>query len=415
MPDQTNPIALRTPTRETFREFLVPAMIAFGEVWTDDEITIEADMVEFDRMVGAFDGSLAVGVSGAFTFRMTTPGGEVGAAGVTLVGVLPTHRRRGILRQMMTELYRQATERGEPVAILWASEGAIYQRFGFGMATKGANFEAVKGKIVFSNPIEPEGRVRLVERDEFIELARPVYEARRPTLNGSISRDDVRWRLGIAHDADWMQYGRGHKVLAVYEVDGKARGYAIHRRKGDWQQTGPQHIVTVFEVLGLDPAAEQVLWQWLFSLDLVETVACWRAPEPNPLLLMITEPRRLNMSVADAIYLRIIDLKGALEGRRYRGPGSVVFDVTDADMPANAGRWRLTVAADGAGELTAASAAEAVDLVVDVRDLASVYLGAYRFGDLASAGRVRECRPGALADADALFATSTAPWNSTMF
>ena len=390
-------------------------MIAFGEVWSDGEFENEADTVEMDRMVGAFEGDLAVGVSGAFSFRMTTPGGEVGAAGITLVGVLPTHRRRGILRQMMTELYRQATERGEPVAILWASEGAIYQRFGFGMATRGANFEAAKGKIRFSNPIEPAGQVRLVERDEFIELARPVYDARRPTLNGALARDDTRWRLGVAHDADWAQYGRGHKVLAVYEEGGEVRGYAIHRRKGDWAQTGPQHTITVFEVLGLDPAAEQILWQWLFSLDLVETVACWRYSDPNPLLLMITEPRRLNMSVADAIYLRIIDLKGALEGRRYRGPGSVVFEVTDEDVAANAGRWRLTVDGGGAGELAAASAAEAADLQLDIRDLASVYLGAYTFGDLAGAGRVRECRPGALADADALFATSTAPWNSTMF
>ena len=85
-----------------------------------------------------------------------------------------------------------------------------------------------------------------------------------------------------------MGFGRGHKVLAVYEVDGQARGYAIHRRKADWAQTGPQHTITVFEVLGLDPEAEQALWQWLFSLDLVETVACWRGPEPNPLLLIWT-------------------------------------------------------------------------------------------------------------------------------
>ena len=170
----------------------------------------------------------------------------------------------------------------------------------------------------------------------------------------------------------------------------------------------------MFEVLGLDPAAEQVLWQWLFSLDLVETVACWRGPEPNPLLLMITEPRRLNVSLADAIYLRIIDLKGALEGRRYRGPGSVVFEVTRRGLAANAGRWRLTVGPTGRGSWRGRGG-EAADLQLDIRDLASVYLGAYRFGDLASAGRVRECRPGAIADADALFATSTAPWNSTMF
>ena len=132
MPDDVTAITLRNPTDETLASFYVPIAIAFGEEFSAAEIEMEREFLELDRIFGAFEGETQVGLSGTFTFRMTTPGGEVGAAGVTLIGVMPTHRRRGILRLMMTRLFEQARERDEPVAILWASEAAIYQRFGFG-------------------------------------------------------------------------------------------------------------------------------------------------------------------------------------------------------------------------------------------------------------------------------------------
>ena len=176
----------------------------------------------------------------------------------------------------------------------------------------------------------------------------------------------------------------------------------------------------MLEVLGLDPVAEQAMWQWVFSLDLFASVRIWRGPVPHPLQLLVTEPRRLRAIVGDGLWLRILDPKVALEGRRYRGPGTLVMDLTDEFCPENAGRWQLTVpGGDGAAEVTRwirrPACGAAPDLELDISDLAAVYLGAFRFGDLAAAGRVRECRPGALADADALFATSTVPWNSTPF
>ena len=168
------------------------------------------------------------------------------------------------------------------------------------------------------------------------------------------------------------------------------------------------------ELIGLDGVSEQALWQWVFSIDLVGVVNTWRGPMPHPLQLMVTEPRRLASGVADAMWLRIIELPAALEGRSYRGPGSLVFEVTDDFCPWNAGRWQLTVPTeDGIATVTGTRAAP--DLAMDIRDVAAVYLGAFRFAELAGAGRVRECRPGALAAADALFTTPSAPWNSTMF
>ena len=414
MPDDVTGITLRNPTAETLASFYVPISIAFGEEFSAAEIEIEREIVELDRVFGAFDGETQVGLSGTFTFRMTTPGGEVGAAGVTLVGVMPTHRRRGILRLMMTRLFEQARERGEPVAILWASEAAIYQRFGYGLGDPPERDRGAKDKIVFARPIESIGQVRIVDRDEAAERFIPIFEARRAVTPGMLNRVDAKWRLQLLNDAEWMRQGNGTKVLALLEVDGEARAYVVYRIKSDWDSHGPKSVVTVMELIGLDAVAEQALWQWVFSIDLVGVVRTWRGPYPHPLQLMVTEPRRLALSVNDAMWLRIIELPAALEGRSYRGPGSVVFEVTDDFCPWNAGTWQLSVPeADGVASVTGTRAAP--DLSMDIRDLAAVYLGAFNFAQLAAAGRVKECRPGALAAADALFATPTTPWNSTMF
>jgi predicted acetyltransferase len=413
VPDDVTGITLRNPTDETLASFYVPIAIAFGEEFSAAEIEMEREFLELDRIFGAFEGETQVGLSGTFTFRMTTPGGEVGAAGVTLIGVMPTHRRRGILRLMMTRLFEQARERNEPVAILWASEAAIYQRFGFGLATLQAEIEAQKDKIVFARPVESPGRVRIVDRDEAAERFPPIFEARRAVTPGSLTRIDAKWRQ-LLNDAEWMRNGNGPKVLALLEVDGEARAYVIYRIKADWDSHGPKSIATVMELIGLDAVSEQALWQWVFSIDLVGIVRTWRGQVPHPLQLMITEPRRLAMSVHDANWLRIIELPAALEGRSYRGPGSLVFEVSDDFCPWNAGTWQLSVPeSDGVAKVTGTRAAP--DLSMDIQDLATVYLGGFNFAQLAAAGRVKECRPGALAAADALFATSTIPWNSTMF
>ena len=126
--------------------------------------------------------------------------------------------------------------------------------------------------------------------------------------------------------------------------------------KADWDNHGPKSVATVMELIGLDAAAEQALWQWVFWIDLVGIVRTWRGPVPHPLQLMITEPRRLATIVSDGMWLRIIDLPAALEGRSYRGPGSLVFEVTDDFCPWNAGTWQLAVPeSDGVAKVTGAA------------------------------------------------------------
>ena len=240
MAAMTEEIVLRNPTEAEFPRFIAPLSIAFNQEVTAAAIENDRRTIELDRFLGALDGDAVVGCGGAYSFTLTVPGGEVGAAGITAIGVLPSHRRRGILRQMMTWLFAQARERGEPVAILWASEAAIYQRFGYGPGTLQTNLDMIKDKIHFVRPVDPPGRIRIVGLDEAVERFSSVYEGVRGATPGAISRTEARWRYETLADAEWMRYGNGAKVLALHETDGEADGYVIYRTRGDWDQSGPK-------------------------------------------------------------------------------------------------------------------------------------------------------------------------------
>ena len=219
----------------------------------------------------------------------------------------------------------------------------------------------------------------------------------------------------MAFDAEWMQHGRGAKSMVLLEVDGEPRAYAIYRIKADWDNRGPRNALSVLELNGIDAADEQAMWQWLLRVDLVTTVKGFRGPVPHPLQLQLTEPRRMGVNTSDEMWLRILDLAPALEGRTYRGSGDLTFELTDEFCPWNAGVWRLTVADGGVGSVAEAPAGAEVDLAFDVSALNTIYLGGFTFGELARAGRVTERRDGGIEAADALFATSIKPWNSTPF
>jgi len=404
-------IVLRTPTEEEYPRFIAPLSIAFNRRMSEAEIDADRRTVERDRFVGALDGDAVVGCGGAYTFRMTVPGGEVGAAGITSVGVLPTHRRRGILRKMMGWWFDQARARHEPVAILWASEAAIYQRFGFGPATQQTFLEAPTDKIRFLRPVEPPGQIRIVEPDEAFRLFPPIYDALVSTVPGAVNRSPARWSEEQLADTEWSRHDNGDKVLAVHEQDGAPTGYVIYRQRPEWDFSGPKSVLTVIEVAAVDPISEAAIWQWLFSIDLIGTVRVWRGPAPHPLHLLVTEPRRLSTTLNDGLWMRIIDLPAALEARSY--------EVTDEFQPSNAGRWMVSMEAGGSrpgrAQVRPAEPRVDADIALDIADVAAVYLGAFRFADLAGVGRVIECRPDGLARADALFSHPGRPNTATVF
>jgi predicted acetyltransferase len=414
IPVMTDEITLRNPRPDELHEFWRPLADAFAESLTKEEIEAERPLIDFERFIGAFDGDKQVGTAGAYTLRLTVPGGEVGTAGITGVAVRPDYRRRGILRLMMDWMLEDARTRGEPVAVLTASEAAIYQRFGFGQASTTSSFTLDPALAEFGEPVDlgPGAQIRMVDTDEATELFAPIYDRVRPGLPGALDRIEPKWRLWLVADAEWMRRGQGIKYMAVIEVDGEPRGYAIYRIEHSWGATGPASTMNVLEVTGLDPAAEQALWQWLLSMDLVRSIVGRRGPVPHPLQHWLLEPRRLAMTIVDGLWLRILDLPEALSARRYVGSGSLVLDVADDMFESNAGRWQLDID-DGRAEVTRTNVAP--DLELDIGTLAAAYLGGFRFVDLGVAGRVRECQPGVLQTADALFTPPRAPWNSTPF
>ncbi len=415
IPVMTDEITLRNPRPDELHEFWQPLADAFAESLTKEEIEAERPLLDFDRLIGAFDGEKRVGTAGAYTFRLTVPGGEVGAGGITGVGVRPDYRRRGILRQMMDWLLEDARKRGEPVAVLTASEAAIYQRFGFGQASTASSFTLDAALAEFGEPVDlgDRAQIRMVDTDEATELFATIYDRVRPGIPGALDRIEPKWRLSLVADAEWMRRGgQGIKYQSVIEVDGEPHGYAIYRIEHNWGSTGPASTMNVLEVTGVDPAAEQALWQWLLSMDLVRTIVGRRGPVPHPLQHWLLEPRRMSLTITDGLWLRILDLPEALSARRYVGSGSLVVDVTDDMFESNAGRWQLDIEA-GRAEVTRATAAP--DMELDIGTLAAAYLGGFRFVDLGVAGRVRECQPGVLQTADALFTPPRAPWNSTPF
>jgi predicted acetyltransferase len=410
---------IRVPAPDQMRAFMAPLREAYAEDFADADVADWLRICEPDRWLGAFEDEttdVVAGAASAYTLRMTVPGGEVGAAAVTGVGTRPDYHRRGVLRSLMRRQLDDVRERGEPVAILWASEGTIYQRFGYGMATVDGFFEVPSARTAYARPVPPEGRVRIVSEEESLQLVPAVYEAMRRVTPGALSRSDTWWQAGPLSDPEYSRRGLSHKVRVVYEADGVPEGYAVYRIKDDWDHRGPKSVMEVREAVTNTPRALRGLWRYLFEVDLVRTVKVFRQSVPNPLQQILLEPRALGLIANDGLWLRLVDLPGALGARRYAIPGRLVLEVSDAFCPWNAGIWRL----EADGEAWAAvgrvePTTDAPDLVMDTTDLAAIYLGGQRAVDLAQAGRIEERMPGALRRATAMFAAERTPWCVSMF
>jgi predicted acetyltransferase len=414
-----SPWDLRVPSADELKAFMVPTSIAFAEASTGPEVDDWAKLLEPERWLGAFEDPAStepVGAATALSRRLTVPGGEVAAAAITAVGVRPDHRRRGALSALMRRQLDDIRAAGESVAVLWASEGAIYQRFGYGLATFDGSIEAVAARTAYTRPRQPEGRVRLVSEEESRTLFPPVYEAMRSRTPGAISRPQDWWEIIILADPEYSREGMSERYRVVYEADGEPEGYATYRVKEGWDALGPKGVLSVRDVVAVTPRAERAIWRYLFDIDLVQTVKAAHLAVPNPLQHLLAEPRALGLTVADGLWARLVDLPAALRARTYATTDSLVLQVSDGFCPWNDGRWRMSTSGDpGAAVAAVEQTDDDADLELDTTDLAAAYLGGPRLLDLAAVGRVAERTPGAVARAHALFSTGREPWCNTMF
>jgi predicted acetyltransferase len=401
-------ITVRPIEEQEVKDFFSAAVQTFGEAPRDDDLARYSRVHEIDRSIAAVEGDAIIGTTGAFSFRLTVPGGEVDAAGVTIVSVLPSHRRRGALTKMMRHQLDDVRRRGEPVAILWASEGAIYQRFGYGMASVGAAMEVERDRASFIQPSPVGGTTRLLSAEEALLVLPEIYDRERAVTPGMYRRSEEWWDAHSLADPEHHRDGGGPLLRAVWELDGRPGAYVLCRMHPQWGDDGvPSGHVSVKELIATSPLATREIWRFVFGIDLVARIKAWNQPVDDPIFHMLGEPRRLRPMLHDNLWLRIVEVRSSLLSRRYSAEGTITFELTDSFCPYNEGIYELE-AKDGEARLEDASGAP--ELSLSASDLGACYLGGTTFTQLVRAGRVLEHAAGAAERADTLFRSERAPW-----
>ncbi|MFC0627398.1 GNAT family N-acetyltransferase [Kribbella deserti] len=390
--------------------------LSFAETITDEDWTVELNVHEPERGLVAVDGKEVVGYACIYSLSMTVPGGPAPVAGVSMVTVKPTHRRKGILRQLMSRQLTGLYESGaEPVAALTASEPEIYGRFGYGLASE---------HLRLTIPRKP-GQLRSVPGVEDVEVryadvAESLDECTR------IHNEVAATRVGMfQHNGGWPAYVSNELVLAggtgggssaarcvLARKDGSLTGYAYFRTKRAVENNAARNTVLVDRVHATDLASYVALWRFLLDQDLMTETRFGRFALDDPFMTLLLNGRPAQPQLFDGLWIRLVDFPRALAARTYENEVDVVLGVRDEFCPWNEGSWRLT---GGPGGATCERTTQAPDLLADVRDYGALYLGRPGLTRLADAGLVEELTPGALLRTSQAFRTERLPWLDTGF
>jgi predicted acetyltransferase len=420
MPDTAKGPEISLVTREGAPDLLAVDQWAFGfdpalygEPEQPDGQVEVLDTLEWDRTYGAWldQPHRLAGIYSVHSVRCPLPGGTSTPAGaLTWVGVHPRDRRRGVLTALIGHHLDGAERAGEPISLLFASEPVIYQRFGYGQASRCVTLELGRGIELRDVPGADDLVVDfdLADPDRWTARLAACYRAARAGRPGWVGRDGAALERYALHDPPARRKGAEPlRVLTVSTPEGDLRGYALFRRRPKWTDGVPAGTVLVTEAVALDGAASRALWGRLTDLDLTTTVETPVLPEDDPLVRLTLDPRTAAPRTWDGLWLRLIDVPAALAARRYQVPVDAVIEVRDAGRPVNSGRWRLTGDPDGA-ECVATSDPAQVEL--DVRDLASTYLGGTTWTSLVGAGLVTVRDAAAPAALSVAFASPVAPY-----
>ena len=399
-------IEFRTPGDHERLEYTRVLHRGFSGHFRAEPGELESDKTIYgslERASCAFDGDDLVGTSCWVPFELTVPGGKTDFMGVTDVTVAATHRRRGIMREMMRRLLIDGHQRGQHLAGLWASESNIYGRFGYGISGSWniAKIDTRDSDFRVMPPIN--GEVRFADPAKMRKVAPDVWSKFAATTPGMMLRFEPQW--------DWMydpqrvkRLGNRKPFYVTYVEDGQPLGYAAYRIEHHDDELHSNNLVRVHELIAATTAAEAALWRFLLDIDLASEVVHHHHPEKSNLLWMLADPRKLSLTPYDSVWMRILDPVKALSARTYSASGDVVIKVVDDFGGWAQGVYALKVAVDGTAlcERTDRSP----DLTMPVASLGSIYMGAVMLADLACAGRVSEHTSGAVAKIDTMFPTS---------
>ncbi len=374
---------------------------AFGAIWEAEERAAVRPTLELDRFVLAHDGSEIVGVAGNYSQQLTVPGDRVvPSAGVTWVAVGATHRRRGILTELMRRLHEDAAERGEPITMLTASEGGIYERFDYGIASLRRVIEIDRRRTQLQPRFRPEpGTVRFVDpTDEVLAELDALFDRIRRGRNGEIARSLDLFRLG--------RVGRGAAARWVRHEDGFASWKVTPR----WHDGHPAHEVELYDLAAATPEAHAALWHTILSLDLVGPIRSLGAASiDDPLPSLLEDPRALRTTdLNDMMWVRLGDVRAALSSRTYATDDRLTVDVGDE-------RFTIDGSPDGASVRRGRPSRRRADLTLGPAELGAIYLGGVRPSSFVRARRADAKDETSLRRADLFFSADRAPHCSTGF
>ena len=392
-------VTIRTITEDEFDSWSRAETFGFGHHASEEYLRVARSFAELDRTFGAFDGDEIVGTTTTRTSEMTVPGGLVKLGFVDDVSVLPTHRRRGIMRQMMRKQLDQMRKRGEPLAALSSSESLIYERFGYGIATWINQWKIDRRHTAMKVPPKAGGQLRFVSADRARAEWPKLHARARKERVGMLYYSEGYWRAAL-WDSEGQRQGATEFFHVAYLREGEVAGLCSYRIR--------ERAVVIIFLLGEDAEVEAELWRYCFGIDLVAEIHAVAQPTDDPLPWRLEDPRRLRMSMRDHIWLRLVDVREALATRSYSEPANLTFRIHDEFCTWNDGTYLLETDIDGA-ECTRADGQSQIEF--GVSDLAAAYLGGVSFSTLARAGRVTEHTPGALARADRIFRTERLPWS----
>lgn len=368
----------------------------------EDNLLSQANRPEWT--LAAFDAGRMVSSFVSIPFTMRAGGQAVALSGITAVGTLPEYRRRGLVRRLMTRSLAESRERGQALAALWASQAAIYQRYGFACATRLREYHVDTVDIAFADGDAGSQRVERVPAGDAYALIKPVYIDFVAERFCYLHRGKLLWMRNVLEAPE--SEGPVH-VAVSYAADGSVEGYAAYTLRGSRvDHAARNQAIDVRELVWRSQDAYRSLWRFIASHDLVGRVNWLRAPADDPAFELFAEPRLLHSQDREGVWLRIVDVERALAERGYVADGTLTLRITeDALTPWNEGTYRIEVAA-GAAQVVRCS--DEPDLVTSVRTLAQIYAGTFSPSRLAAWG-LAEGEAAGLARADALFATPHAP------
>jgi predicted acetyltransferase len=395
----TAPLSIRRARPEDLPALFEADGRGFGFHYTEQAVQDGIPTLDPERFLLAVDGAEIVGVTGSYGFDVTPPGGApVATEGVTWVSVAATHRRRGILRALFTQQHRGFVAAGVPLAVLTASEGGIYGRFGYGPATVDRLVEVDRRHAVWRADAPDPGGARYVRTGEFAALAPALHARWCARTPGAVSRGAAWWHRHLL-DRDHAR-GGGSAMFHLAHPD----GFASYRVADD--------VCRVVDLFAVTREAHLALWRVLLALDLVETVRTRALAADDPLPFLLADPRAVRQTDdRHGMWARVLDVPAALAARRYAVEVDVVLEVHDP-VWGRGGRFHLAGGPDGA-ECSATDRPPAVH--VDAAALGSVYFGGHRLRTLAAAGRAGAADQDLLRRLDVALAGAADPWYGTSF